>query len=239
MTVFNPSGPDLTGWSPRKLPRRIVHEGRYARLEPIDPKRHGDALFAASMGPGAPERHRYLFDSLMDREAFQTWLEERTRTDDPLMFAVIDKATGRAEGRQCLMRIDTVHGVIEIGSILWGPAIARKRVATEALYLMARHVFEALGYRRFEWKCHAGNEPSRRAASRFGFSYEGISRNHMVAKGRSRDTAWFAMIDAEWPALKAEYERWLDPANFDEDGAQLTRLDCVAALRRAAPTQDT
>jgi RimJ/RimL family protein N-acetyltransferase len=225
MTAFTPSGPDLTGWSPRRLPRRVTHDGRYARLEPIDPKRHGDALFAASMAPGAGERHRWLFEAPMDRETFQAWLEERHRTDDPLMFAVIDRATGRAEGRQCLMRIDTVHGVIEIGSILWGPAIARTRIATEALYLMAKHVFEALGYRRFEWKCHALNEPSRRAASRFGFTHEGVFRNHMVAKGRNRDTAWYSMIDAEWPALKAEYERWLDPANFDADGAQLTRLE--------------
>jgi RimJ/RimL family protein N-acetyltransferase len=230
MTAFTPpspdiAGPDLTGWSPRKLPRRVVHEGRYARLEPIDPKRHGDSLFAASMAPGAAERHRWLFEAPVDRDSFQAWLEERTRTDDPLMFAVIDKGTGRAEGRQCLMRIDTVHGVIETGSILWGPAIARTRIATEALYLFARHVFEALGYRRFEWKCHALNEPSRRAALRFGFSFEGIFRNHMVAKGRNRDTAWFAMIDTEWPGLRAEYERWLDPANFDDEGRQLSRLE--------------
>ncbi len=219
------SGPDLTGWSPRKLPRRIVHEGRWCRLEPIDPKRHGDALFAATMAEGATERHRWLFERPMEREPFQVWLEERHRLDDPLMFAVIDKASARAEGRQCLMRIDTIHGVIEIGAILWGPAIAGTRVATEAFYLLAHHVFEDLRYRRFEWKCDALNAPSRRAALRFGFSFEGIFRNHMVVKGRNRDTAWFAMIDSEWPALKAAYERWLDPANFDADGRQLTRLE--------------
>jgi RimJ/RimL family protein N-acetyltransferase len=219
------TAPDLTGWSPRKLPKRIVLEGRYARLEPIDPKRHGDDLFAASMAPGAAERHRWLFETPMDREGFQIWLEERHRTDDPLMYVVIDKATRKAQGRQSLMRIDTVHGVIEIGSILWGPAMARSRVATEALYLFARHVFEDLRYRRFEWKCNAQNEPSRRAALRFGFTFEGIFRNHMVMKGKNRDTAWFAMIDSEWPALKGAYERWLDLENFDADGQQKHTLE--------------
>lgn len=177
------------------------------------------------MAPGAGERHRWLAESPMDREAFQSWLEEKHRADDPLMFAVIDRATRRAEGRQCLMRIDTLHGVIEIGSILWGSAIARSRVATEALYLLARHVFEDLRYRRFEWKCDARNEPSTRAAARFGFSFEGIFRNHMVVKGHSRNTAWFAMIDSEWPAIRSRYERWLDPENFDENGRQKRRLE--------------
>jgi RimJ/RimL family protein N-acetyltransferase len=215
----------LIHWSPRKLPRRVVLHGRYARLEPVDPKRHGDALFAASMAPGAAERHRWLFETPVDRESFQLWLEEKRRMDDPLMFAVIDTATGTAEGRQCLMRIDTVHGVIEIGSILWGPAMARSRIATEAMYLFAKHVFDDLGYRRLEWKCNALNEPSRRAALRFGFSHEGVFRNHMVLKGLSRDTAWFSMIASEWPGLKAAYQRWLEPENFDMDGRQRTRLE--------------
>jgi RimJ/RimL family protein N-acetyltransferase len=215
----------LIHWSPRKLPRRIVMDGLYARLEPIDPKRHGDALFAVSMAEGAADRHRWLFETPMDREQFQEWLEQKHRQDDPLMFAVIDKATGKVEGRQCLMRIDTVHGVIEIGSILWGPAMARSRVATEALYLFAKYAFKDLGYRRFEWKCNNLNEPSKRAAMRFGFQYEGLFRNHMVMKGMSRDTAWFAMIDSDWPAIKTAYVRWLDPANFDDEGQQKSRLE--------------
>jgi RimJ/RimL family protein N-acetyltransferase len=148
-----------------------------------------------------------------------------TAGDDPLFSAVIDKATGRAAGRQALMRIVPEHGVIEIGHILWGPAIARTRVATEALYLAARHVFEDLGYRRFEWKCHDLNEPSKAAARRFGFSFEGVFRQHMWAKGANRDTAWFSMLDSEWPAFAREYARWLDPANFDAAGTQLSRLD--------------
>jgi RimJ/RimL family protein N-acetyltransferase len=204
----------------------VVIEGRHARLEPLDPARHGDDLFAASMAPGADERHRYLFEAPMARAPFQRWLEEKSALDDPLFFAVIDKATGRAEGRQTFMRIDPAHGVIEIGSILWGPAIAGTRVATEAQYLFADHAF-GLGYRRYEWKCHDANAPSKLAALRFGFTYEGLFRQHMVAKGANRDTAWFSIIDSEWPALKARYAAWLDPANFDAAGRQKRRLqDC-------------
>ena len=142
---------------------------------------------------------------------------------DPLFYAVVDPATGRAEGRQALMRITPEHGVIEIGSILWGPRIARTRIATEALYLFARHVFDELGYRRFEWKCDSANEPSRRAALRFGFSFEGIFRQHMVVKGRNRDTAWFAITDAEWPRISAGMERWLAPENFDDEAGRGSR----------------
>lgn len=223
---------DLSDWTPRPLPARVVIEGRYARLEPLDPERHGDDLFAESMAEGEDTRHRYLFEPPMDRAAFQAWLEAKAPVNDPLFFAVIDKVTGRACGRQALMRIDPVHGVIEIGSILWGPSIARSRIATEALYLFAKHAFEDLGYRRFEWKCHDGNEPSKKAATRFGFTYEGLFRQHMVAKGANRDTAWFSIIDGEWPALKAAYDAWLDPANFDASGAQKRRLE---DFRSAAP----
>ena len=138
---------------------------------------------------------------------------------------MIDRATGRAEGRQSLMRIEPVHGVIEVGNILWGPAIARTRVATEALHLHAAYVFDTLGYRRFEWKCHNMNEPSKRAALRFGFTFEGVFRQHMVTKGRNRDTAWFAMTDGDWRGrLRAGYEAWLRPGNFDAAGRQKGKL---------------
>ena len=182
------------------------------------------------MAPGAEERFRYLSDEPQDRPGFDIWLETARASEDPFFFAVIDKASRRAEGRQSLMRITPEHGVIEVGAILWGPAIARTRVATEALFLFARYAFETLGYRRFEWKCNAENEPSKRAARRFGFTYEGTFRNHMVVKGRSRDTAWFAMIEGEWPPIKNAFERWLAPSNFDRQGQQKTRLE---ALRRA------
>ena len=216
---------DLTNWKGVARPERITLEGRYTRIEPLDTARHGDDLLASARAPGAEDRFRYLFeDAPADRAAFSPWLEKAVSSADPLFFATIDKRTGRAEGRQALMRIDNAHGVIEIGSILWGPAIARSRVTTETLYLFASYVFDTLGYRRFEWKCNNLNEPSKRAAERFGFVYEGIFRQHMVAKGQNRDTAWFAMIDADWPRLKAGYERWLSPENFDEAGQQKTKL---------------
>ena len=200
-------------------------DGRHVRLEPLDMARHGDDLFRASMADGADDRFRYLFESPAPRPDFDAWLEKAALSTDPMFWAVIDRQTGRAEGRQALMRMDTVHGVIEIGNILWGPAIARSRAATEALYLFADHAFETLGYRRFEWKCNNLNEPSKRAALRFGFMFEGIFRQHMVTKGQNRDTAWFAITDAEWPTLKARFEAWLDPANFDAQGQQKKRLE--------------
>jgi RimJ/RimL family protein N-acetyltransferase len=214
-------------WSSRPRPARAPLEGHYCRLEPLEPRRHGEQLFEASMGAGAEERFRYLFEAPQSRTDFERWLARSAASEDPLFFAVIDSANGRCEGRQALMRIVPEHGVIEIGSILWGPAIARTRVATEALFLFARHAFDDLGYRRFEWKCNALNEPSRRAAARFGFSFEGIFRQHKMVKGESRDTAWFSIIDKEWPALRQVFERWLDPANFDHKGRQRKRMvDC-------------
>lgn len=216
---------DLANWNGVPRPERITLEGHYARIEPLDPARHGNDLFTSAQAPGAEDRFRYLFeDAPADHAALSPWLEKAASGTDPLFFATIDKRTGRAEGRQALMRIDSTHGVIEIGSILWGPAIARSRVTTETLYLFASYVFDTLGYRRFEWKCNNLNEPSKRAAERFGFTFEGIFRQHMVAKGRNRDTAWFAMTDTDWPRLKAGYERWLSPDNFDAAGQQKTRL---------------
>ena len=180
---------NLNDWTPRPRPARVALQGRYCRLEPLDPKRHGDQLFAASMAPGAEDRFRFLFESPDDRAGFDAWMQRAATADDPLCYAVIDAATGRAEGRQSLMRITPEHGVIEVGGILWGPAIARTRVATEALFLHARYAFDTLSYRRFEWKCNDRNEPSKRAAHRFGFTFEGVFRQHMVIKGENRDTA--------------------------------------------------
>jgi RimJ/RimL family protein N-acetyltransferase len=205
-------------------------EGRFCRLEPLDPVRHGDQLFAASMALGAEERFRYLLDSPQDRADFEGWLTRAAGSEDPMCYAVIDLSSGRCQGRQSLMRITPEHGVIEVGSILWGPAIARSRVATEALYLFARYVFDQLGYRRFEWKCDARNEPSMRAARRFGFTYEATFRQHMVVKGQNRDTAWFAIIETDWPAIRRAFEQWLEPANFDHQGRQRMRLEDLRRL---------
>ena len=172
---------DLTHWTPRIRPERRVLEGRFVRLEPLDPARHGDDLFAASSGDAADALWRYLSDGpYPDRASFEPWLQKAASTEDSLFFAVVDQATGRAEGRLTFMRIDTASGVIETGNILFGPRLARTPGATEAIYLQARHAFEDLGYRRFEWKCNDLNEPSKRAAIRFGFTFEGIFRQHMV-----------------------------------------------------------
>lgn len=157
------------------------------------------------------------------------WIEAAATRDDPLFFAVVDRASGRAGGRQALMRVTPEHGVIEIGHILWGPAIGRTRIATDAFYLAARYVFDELGYRRLEWKCDDRNAPSKAAALRFGFRFEGVFRQHMWVKGASRDTAWFAMLDCEWPGRRAAFERWLDPANFDAVGREREKLAARAA----------
>lgn len=208
--------------SPARSPQFVVLEGRYARLEPLGPQHAADLHRAAA---GQEQRFTYLFEGAPASEAeMGDWIARATAKDDPLYFAVIDSATGRAEGRQALMRITPEHGVIEVGGIYWGPDISRTRVTTEALYLHARYVFDELGYRRFEWKCNALNQPSKAAAARFGFSFEGVFRQHMIVKGQNRDTAWFSMLDGEWPRLKAAFERWLEPGNFDADGTQKTNL---------------
>jgi RimJ/RimL family protein N-acetyltransferase len=164
-----------------------------------------------------------------DRAAFQPWLDKAAASEDPLFFAVVDKATGRAEGRLSLMRFDPAHGVIETGHLLFGPRLGQTRGATEAVYLLARHIFDALGYRRFEWKCNNANEPSKRAAGRFGFAFEGVFRQHMVIKGENRDTAWYSMLDGEWPARRRAFERWLEPSNFDDAGRQRLSLSALNA----------
>jgi RimJ/RimL family protein N-acetyltransferase len=205
-------------------PERIVLEGQYVRLEPIG-QQHVADLFRAATEPGSEGRFDYLFeDQPADEAEMAAYVLRVMASDDPLLFAVIDRGTGRAEGRQALMRIVPEHGVIEIGAIYWGPRMARSRLATEALFLHARHIFDTLGYRRFEWKCNNLNEPSKAAALRFGFQHEGVFRQHMIQKGQNRDTAWFAMLDGDWPAIRAEYERWLAPTNFDAAGQQKTKL---------------
>jgi RimJ/RimL family protein N-acetyltransferase len=211
--------------TPGRRPERIVLPGGDVDLEPLDAARHGDALFAA-MGPGHDELWTYMFDGpFADRAAFDAALAKSSDSTDPFFFAIVDKTTGRAAGRAALMRIEPAHRVIEVGSIVFAPALQRTRGATEAMYLLARHVFEDLGYRRYEWKCNALNDASRAAAARLGFTFEGVFRAHMIVKGRSRDTAWFSMLDSEWPAIKARFERWLAPHNFDAAGRQRHQLN--------------
>lgn len=223
----------LTHWHAPRPPERQVLAGRRVRLEPLDPARHGRDLFDAAQGSSAdPNLWRYLFDGpFAGYETFLTWLEGDAATADPLFFAIVDQATGHAVGMASYMRITPAHGVIEIGYIWFGPTLQRTPGATEAIYLLARHAFDDLGYRRLEWKCDAQNARSRRAAVRFGFQPEGVFRQHMVVKGRNRDTAWFAMTDGDWPRARAAFERWLDPANFDEQGHQRQTLEEMRAAR--------
>jgi len=225
-----PIGPLVAESEPARPPQRRVFEGRFCRLEPLDPTRHSEELFAASTPADAAARFLYLPDlPPTSVEEMSEWAATMAAKDDPLFFAVIDKRTGRTEGRQTLMRISPGDRSIEIGNIYWGPAIAGSAVATEANFLFAKYAFEELGYRRYEWKCNALNAPSRLAALRFGFQYEGHFRRATIVRGRSRDTSWYSMISEEWPALNDAYERWLAPENFDEQGVQRSRLSELTA----------
>ena len=218
-------GPVLR-WTPVPVPARAPIAGETVRLEPLDPAQHGPELYAASHGPGHdPALWDYLgYGPFGTQTEFTGWLTAQAASPDPLFFAIVDRASRRAEGMAAYMRISAADGVIEIGHIWFGAALQQTRQATEAIFLLARHAFDDLGYRRLEWKCNALNARSRAAAARFGFTYEGTFRQHMVTKGRNRDTAWFAIIDGEWPTIRRGFERWLAPENFDEAGRQRASL---------------
>ena len=210
-------------WNPARRPERIVIDGELVRLEPLDAQRHADDLFEASAG--ADETWRYLpYGPFASKEQFVAWLRERAALDDPLAYAIIDKRVNAARGIETLMSIEPDHGSIEIGHIWLSPPLQRTRQATEAIFLASRYAFNVLGNRRYEWKCDAANAPSRRAAERFGFTFEGVFRQHRVVKGRNRDTAWYSITDAEWPSRRAAFEAWLAPENFDESGKQRRSL---------------
>jgi RimJ/RimL family protein N-acetyltransferase len=212
-----PSGPALR-------PARVRMEGRYAHVVPLEGA-HAGELYAGSHGEGSAALWAYLFpEPFPDAEAFERHIAAAVVSEDPLFFSILAADSARVLGHATYMRITPEHRVIEVGNILYTPALQHTRAATEAMYLMARYVFEELGYRRYEWKCNALNAPSRRAALRLGFTFEGIFRAHMIVKGRNRDTAWYAMLDSEWPERKAAFERWLAPSNFDADGRQKLRL---------------
>jgi RimJ/RimL family protein N-acetyltransferase len=220
-------GPEVDA-SPAKRPERTTIKGQFVTIAPLDPASHAQALWEGTRGAENDALWAYLFAGpFADRADFYAYLIARAGPEDPLSFAILDNASRRAVGMAALMRIEPEHRVIEVGSILYTPALQRTRGATEAMYLLARHVFEELGYRRYEWKCNALNEGSRRAALRLGFTFEGVFRQHMIVKGRNRDTAWFSMLDCEWPARKAGFERWLDPSNFDANGQQRSSLSVV------------
>jgi RimJ/RimL family protein N-acetyltransferase len=215
--------------TPAQPPQPVRLAGRHGAVERLDPQRHGDSLWEAVQGH--PHLWTYMaFGPFADAASFSDWLASRQLSSDPFFYAIV-QPSGRAVGLAALMSIRPEMRVIEVGNILLSPRLQRTPLATEAQYLLARYAFETLGYRRYEWKCDALNAASRRAALRFGFRYEGLFRDHMIIKGRSRDTAWFAMLATEWPARKAAFERWLAPENFDADGTQRERLGAADALR--------
>jgi RimJ/RimL family protein N-acetyltransferase len=217
-------GPPLSDWNPPPRPRRETMHGRYCRLEPLDAARHAGGLHAANTLDREGRMWTYLFSGPFTSLAeFTAWLEAREDSLDPLFYAIVDGSTGQATGLASYLRIDIAHGVMEVGHLAFSPLLQRTPAATEAMYLMMRHAFE-LGYRRYEWKCDALNAASRRAAERLGFTFEGIFRQAVVYKGRNRDTAWYSLIDRDWPNRETAFLAWLDPANFDSHGRQRRRL---------------
>ncbi len=227
-----PIGAPVPGWSPRPLPPATPMVGRFCTVEPLDPARHGAALAAAMDADPEGRTWTYLpVEPPADRAAYLAWLAGIAGRADPMAHAIVDHADGAAAGLASYMRIDRGNGVIEVGSINFAPRLARTRAATEAMFLMLRRAFDELGYRRYEWKCDSLNAPSRAAAERLGFRYEGLFRQAVVYKGRNRDTAWFSIIDTEWPAVRAGFVRWLEAHNFDAAGHQRRSL---AACRAAA-----
>jgi RimJ/RimL family protein N-acetyltransferase len=210
-------------WRPARAPRREPLPGRIVLLEPLDAARHGGDLFAAAAG--ADDTWRYLpYGPFATQDDFLRWLRAHAATTDPLAFAIIDRDARAARGIATLMSIVPEHGVIEIGHIWLSPKLQQTRQATEAIYVLARHCFDVLGNRRLEWKCDAANAASRRAAERFGFVFEGVFRQHRVVKERNRDTAWYSIVDGEWPRCRAAFEAWLAPSNFDAAGRQRQSL---------------
>ena len=217
--------PDLGQWTPRRLPGNAPLEGRLVRCAALDPDAHWRDLWAAFGGSGSVAIWDYMpIGPFADQAAFLDGMRWIASRPDWVPFAILDSATDRAFGTASYMRIDAANGSAEVGCIVYGAGLKRQPGATEAMMLMARRIFEELGYRRYEWKCDARNTPSRRAAERLGFTYEGTFRQHMVVKGRNRDTAWFAMTDAEWPAIRTGMERWLARTNFDPEGRQRETL---------------
>jgi RimJ/RimL family protein N-acetyltransferase len=215
--------------SPAPRPKPIVLPGRVVTLRPFHKASQAKALYDGTHGPEKDDVWRYMNEGPYAGPAeYEAAFSQKQKSDDPFFLAIIDNATNLPVGQASYLRIEPAHRSIEVGHIIFTPALQKSAGATEAMYLMACHVFNDLGYRRYEWKCNALNQPSRRAALRLGFTFEGIFRQHMISKGRNRDTAWFSMLDSEWPQLQSNFEQWLAPSNFDPDGRQrlsLSRLN--------------
>jgi RimJ/RimL family protein N-acetyltransferase len=231
-TLGQPIGFPLPDWKPPAIPSRVPMEGRFCRLEQLDPRLHAASLHAANSIDVEGRMWTYLpygpFDTLA---SYQAWTEDMSSRSDPLFYAIIDRTTDSAVGIASYLRIDPPAGSIEVGHLNYSPLLQRTPAATEAMFLMMERAF-TLGYRRYEWKCDALNAPSRAAAQRLGFSFEGIFRQATIVKGRNRDTAWFAVIDRDWPSLRDAFQRWLHPTNFDEQGKQRVSLSSLTASNR-------
>ena len=233
--IRNALGQDIgfpvPGWTTRPAPPRSPIEGRWCRIEPVDPARHAADLFAANAADAEGRMWTYMgYGPFGGIEDYRAWLKATCLGDDPLFHAIVDLQDGKAVGVASYLRITPAVGTIEVGHIAYAPRLQGTRAATEAMYLMMRRVFDELGYRRYEWKCDALNTASRRAAQRLGFRFEGVFRQATIYKGRNRDTAWFAVIDKDWPALRAAFETWLDPANFDAAGRQKQSLSALTKV---------
>lgn len=221
-------GVPIPGWQARPRPARMPMEGSFCRVDPLDPERHGRQLYQAIAENTDGRTWTYLAYGPFASEAeFLHWLEGCAASDDPLFHVIVDHASGTALGLVSFLRIDGAAGSISIGHIIFSHSLRRTPAATEGMYLMLRRAFDELGYRRCEWRCDALNTKSRTAAERFGLRLEGIFRQAAVSKGRNRDTAFFSMIDAEWPRIRAGFQTWLSPENFDADGHQRQRLSTL------------
>jgi RimJ/RimL family protein N-acetyltransferase len=231
-----PIGPVVDPLHQARPPERQTMVGKLVRLEPIDPELHAKSLYELSHeDPGNVWLWDYMpYGPFADLADFTGWLEGCSGSADPLYFAAVDQQTGRASGMTSYLNIVPADARIEVGGIWYIPQLQRTALPTEAMFLMFSRVFDELGYRRVEWKCNDLNEPSKHAARRLGFTYEGRFRQHMIVKGRNRDTAWFSMLDSEWPAVRVNMERWLSPDNFDADGRQRTSLSALNANIRDA-----
>ncbi|MAM86207.1 MAG: GNAT family N-acetyltransferase [unclassified Hahellaceae] len=219
-----PVGESLANWEEPTRPLLELMDGNFCRLEPLAPERHAEELYAANMQDQDGRSWTYLsYGPFVSFESYKAWLQTMSQGDDPLFFTIVQKSDGQAVGVASYLRIMPASGSIEVGHLHFSERLKRSPVATEAMFLMMKRAFE-LGYRRYEWKCDALNAPSRAAAQRLGFTYEGTFRQATVYKDRSRDTAWFSVIDTEWPALLQAFSQWLSPDNFDESGQQRVRL---------------
>lgn len=227
MNAFDqPIGAAVPQWTPPPVPPRIPIQGHFCRVEPLAVTPHAVDLYAANSAD-AGQMWTYMgYGPFTDLDAYVTWMARVCQGTDPLFYAIIDLATGKAVGVASYLRLDPANGVIEVGHIAYSPLLQRTPAATEAMYLLMKQVFE-LGYRRYEWKCDSLNAPSRAAAQRLGFAFEGIFRQAIIYKGRNRDTAWYSIIDKEWPALQAAFAQWLAPANFDDQGQQRVSLSAL------------